>query len=677
MTSRAASIPAKAARRAETLRREIEHHNHRYYVLDDPEIPDARYDQLLRELMELEAVWPGLVTPESPTQRVGAAPLDKFTTVRHARQMLSLQNAANLEELREWHARIETDEGGFWCEPKIDGAAVELVYEKGRLVTASTRGDGWLGEEITANIRTIRAVPLTLRPTDRRTAVPEVLDVRGEVFMNKKDFLELNRQAEERGEKVFANPRNAAAGSLRQLDPRLTASRPLRLLCHGLGRVEGVAYVTHADAIRHLDKLGLMTALPWARVCGSLEELEAYCSRMEEARDDMPFEIDGVVVKVNTLSLQEELGVRSRSPRWAVAYKFPPREAVTTLRDIRIQVGRTGALTPVAVLDPVQVGGVTVSSATLHNQEMIDEKDVRLGDRVVITRAGDVIPEVVRPLVEERRGDERKFTMPETCPVCGAAVVLPEGEVIPRCPNMSCPAQVKGRILHFASRGAMDIDGLGEKLVDQLVEKGMVRSPADLFKMKQDELAALERMADKSAENLMGSIRNSMHPPLARLLYALGIRHVGEASAAALAEHFQSMDAIAEAEEEKLMEVPDVGPAVAQSIEAFFKDAHNQAILKQLKSRGVEPSAPESRRGGPLVGMTLVFTGELESMSRQEAARRATAQGARVAPSVTRKVTHVVAGPGAGSKLAKAKELELEILDEDQFLALLGGATKG
>jgi len=682
MTSRPAKDPVQAARRAGILRRQIDHHNHRYYILDDPEISDADYDRLLRELADLETAWPALVTPDSPTQRIGAQPLDRFPTVRHARQMFSLQNAANLEELREWRARIEEDPGSFWCEPKVDGAAVELVYEKGVLASGSTRGDGWNGEEIASNLRTIRAVPLTLRPRDRRTVVPGVIDVRGEVFMNTKDFVALNRQAEERGEKVFANPRNAAAGSLRQLDPRITASRPLRVMCHGLGRVEGVTLKDHAGAIKYLDKLGFMTALPWAQLARTMEQVEAYCSRMETERERMPFEIDGVVVKVNSLEHQEKMGVRSRSPRWAVAYKFPPREAVTTLREIKVQVGRTGALTPVAVLDPVRVGGVIVSSATLHNQEMIDDKDVRPGDRVVITRAGDVIPEVVRALVEERVGDPARFRMPESCPVCGALAVQPEGEVIPRCPNMSCPAQVKGRVLHFASRGAMDIDGLGEKLVDQLVDKGMVKNPADLYTLREPELAALERMADKSAANLIASIAGSRRPPLARLLHALGIRHVGEASAAALAEHFGSLRRLRdasekdkEASEQELMEVPDVGPAVAQSIRAFFIDEHNQQVLDGLGAAGVEgQAAPRPAGGGPLAGMTLVFTGELESMSRSEAARRATDRGAAVASSINRKVTHVVAGPGAGSKLAKARELELPIVDEDQFLALLDKA---
>jgi len=661
-------VPADAARRAERLRREIEGHNHRYYVLDDPEISDAEYDRLLRELTELEARYPSLVTPESPTQRVGAAPLQKFSTVRHALQMLSLQNAANREEMREWHERVEAGESALWCEPKVDGAAVELVYEGGRLVSASTRGDGWVGEDIIANIRTIGGVPLVLAPAGPKVATPALLDVRGEVYINKRDFAELNRQASERGEKVFANPRNAAAGSLRQLDPKITASRPLRLLCHGLGRIEGVAVGRQEEAINLLKDLGLMTAWKWAKRCASLEEVEAYYDGLERDRDSLPFEIDGVVVKVDGIARQERLGLRSRSPRWAIAWKFPPREAETTLLDIRVQVGRTGALTPVAVLEPVWVSGVQVSNATLHNQEMIREKGIMIGDRVTVTRAGDVIPEIVG--VVSHPPGARMFSMPAACPICGSGVDIPEGEIIPRCPNIGCAAQVKGRLIHFASRGAMDIDGLGEKLVDQLVDKKIVSHPADLYGLSVERLAGLERMADKSAANLVASIDRSRRATLPRLLYALGIRHVGEASAVALARHFGTLEKIRQASVEELQRVPDVGPAVAQSLHTFFNDKSNLKVIERLGRELTIERMPERPAGGPLAGMVMVFTGELESMTRARAKDLAESLGAVVAPSITLKTTHVVAGPGAGSKLDKARKMKVAILNEESFLEM-------
>ncbi|HET9480749.1 MAG TPA: NAD-dependent DNA ligase LigA [Candidatus Polarisedimenticolia bacterium] len=677
---KAPAVPPAAARRAESLRRQIDHHDHCYYVLDAPEISDTEYDRLLRELTELEAKHPSLVTPESPTQRVGAKPLDRFAPVRHAQQMLSLQNAADAVEMKEWFERLQAASADrqapdLWCEPKIDGAAVELVYEKGRLVVGSTRGDGWVGEDVTANIRTIRGVPLQMSPARAKTRVPDLVELRGEVYMNKRDFAELNRQAEERGEKVFANPRNAAAGSLRQLDPAITASRPLRILFHGLGRLEGLRLERQEEAIRHLDALGLMTALRWARLCRGLEPVETLFAELESRREALPFEIDGLVVKVDALRVQDELGVRSRSPRWAIAWKFMPREAETRLLDIRVQVGRTGALTPVAVLEPVWVGGVQVSNATLHNPEMIREKDVRIGDRVVVTRAGDVIPDIVRVVDDGGHAGRTPFSMPERCPVCTTGTMVPEGEVIPRCPNIGCPAQVKGRILHFASRGAMDIDGLGDKLVDQLVDKGMVKDPSDLFDLGKDELAALDRMAEKSADNLVRSIERSKRTTLPRFLYALGIRHVGEASAAALARHFGGLEAIREADEESLMQVEDIGPAVAQSLRAFFDAAANRRVLARLLERGVVPEPVPRGEGasvGPLSGMVLVFTGELESMARSEAKRLAESLGAVVAGTVSRKVTHVVAGSAAGSKLEKARALKRAILDEEAFLALVG-----
>ncbi len=659
------SIPKTTAKRAEHLRRELRRHNHRYYVLDDPEISDAEYDHLLRELAELEESYPALITTDSPTRRVGAEPLESFAPARHALQMLSLQNAANRGEMEEWYERIggameEDGTPALWCEPKIDGAAIELVYREGRLESASTRGDGWTGEDVTANIRTIRGLPPVLDPLGAGVEVPPLIDVRAEVYIDKQDFAELNRMAQETEGRVFANPRNAAAGSLRQLDPAVTAGRPLRILCYGVGRLEGHAITRQEEVVRYLASLGLSTALGWSRLCAGIEEVQSFYDRMESGREELPFEIDGVVAKVDDLALQESLGVRSRSPRWAVAWKFPPREAVTRLREITVQVGRTGALTPVAILDPVSVSGVTVSNATLHNPEMIRQRDIRIGDKVSITRAGDVIPAVVGPLAAERTGDEKEFVMPDRCPVCGTTVSTPEGEVIPRCPNITCPAQVKGRVIHFASRGAMDIEGLGEKLVDQLVDTGMVKAPSDLYRLesRREALAALPRMAEKSAANLIESIARSRNTTLPRLLYALGIRHVGETSAAALARAFGSLEGIASASEEDLMSVPDVGPAVAQSIRAFFASQANRDVVRQLEEAGVTYPPPEPQPdAGPLAGAVFVFTGELESMSRVEAKKKVESMGATAAPSVTRRTTHVVAGPRAGSKLDKARKL--------------------
>ncbi len=673
MKKEEARIPRETARRADELRRSLERHNYRYYVLDDPEITDAEYDRLLRELTQLEERHPGLATDDSPTRRVGAAPLDKFTTYRRPLQMLSLQNAADRQEMDEWIERVAgalEKPPEFWCEPKFDGAAVEVVYRSGRLEVASTRGDGWTGEEITANIRTIRGIPLVLRPKGR-TAVPDLLEVRGEVHMNKVDFAELNRVADETGSKVFANPRNAAAGSLRQLDPRITASRPLRIVFHGLGRIEGRGPRGQQEAAGWLDALGLPTALRWARRCDGRDAIVDYYDAMESRRDSLPFEIDGVVVKVDGFDDQERLGVRSRSPRWAVAYKFPPREAATKLLDIRIQVGRTGALTPVAVLEPVSVGGVRISNASLHNQEMIREKDVRVGDTVVVNRAGDVIPDVVRVLPEKRPPDARPFEMPDRCPVCGTAASLPEGEIIARCPNMACPAQVKGRIIHFASRGAMDIDHLGEKLVEQLVDRGLVSDPSDLYRLTAPQVEALDRMAAKSARNLIRSIDASRRTTLRRLIFALGIRHVGEATAGALAEHLRGLGALRKAALEQLMEVEDVGPAVAGSILDFFAAPANLRVVRSLEAAGITYPAPvRAKPAGPLAGRVMVFTGELESMSRAKAKETAESLGARVVGSVSKKATHLVAGAGAGSKLEKARALGIEVLDEDAFLAL-------
>jgi len=663
--------PEEFRRRAEDLRRLILDNNHRYYVLDAPTISDAEYDRLLRELAELEGRYPSLATSDSPTQRVGGSPADRFEPYTHAEMMLSLENAFDSDELARWEERIRSQIGAdlamsYWCEPKVDGAAIELVYENGALAMAATRGDGRTGENVTQNVRTIRSVPLRLRGP-----VPAILDVRGEVYMDKADFARLNEENEEKGLKTFANPRNSAAGSLRQLDPAMTAQRPLTFVAHGLGRAADVSFATQEDAMRAVAGWGLPSALPRARRCADLGEVSRFFDEIGIERESIPFEIDGVVVKVNETALQKELGSRSRNPRWAIAWKYPPREAETVLRKIEVQVGRTGALTPVAVLEPVRVSGVVVGSATLHNQAMIDEKDVREGDVVVVTRAGDVIPEIVRPVLEKRAPDAPPYRMPMLCPACGSTAVLPEGEVIPRCPNISCPAQVKGRILHFARREAMDIDHLGEKLVDQLVEKGIVKDPADLYALDEETLASLDRMGKKSAANLAASIGRSKSPALARFLHALGIRHVGETLAATLAGRMGSLGKLMDATTSELEEVDDVGPEVSASVRAFFDNPVNREVIAKLLAAGVVPEPPAPVGAGPLGGMTFVFTGELQSMPRPRAKSLVQARGAKVAPSISRGVTHVVAGPGAGSKLKKARDLGLTVLDEEAFLALL------
>ncbi|MBM4039449.1 MAG: NAD-dependent DNA ligase LigA [Planctomycetes bacterium] len=661
-------------REAERLRREIEHHNHCYYVLDKPEISDAAYDRLFDRLAELERQHPELVTPDSPTQRVGAQPVEAFGTVRHSLPMLSLDKATSQAELAEWWKRTSDGLGGepfeAVAEPKLDGLAVELVYEDGRLVLGATRGDGETGEDVTQNLRTIRSIPLQL------ASAPARLEARGEVYIEKQRFAELNRRLEEAGEEPFANPRNAAAGSLRQLDPRITASRPLQIFLYGLGVVEGAACETYDGELQLLDALGFRVVRP-RRLCPSIGETAAFWREMNEGRERMPFEMDGVVLKVNRLDQQERLGVRSRSPRYSVAYKFAPRQATTVVRDIEVQVGRTGALTPVARLEPVRVGGVEISNATLHNQDEIDRKDIRIGDTVVVQRAGDVIPEVVSVVTEKRTGREKKFTMPSACPVCGAKAERPEGEVVARCINFACPAQVKGRVEHFACRGAMDVEGLGTKLVDQLVEKGLVRSPADLYFLTHEQLAGLERMAEKSAQNLLDALEASKSRPLARCIFALGIRHVGEHVADVLAQEFGSIEALVEADEERLASTFEIGPTLAAAIRQFFANPENLAAIERLRHGGVQ--FPPCRRAvpGPLpfAGKTFVFTGALQHSTREEAEALVKERGGRAAGSVSKKTDFVVAGEAAGSKLDKARQLGVKVITENEFRAMLGGGA--
>ena len=667
-------IPPQVVSRVAELREQLNYHNYRYYVLDDPVISDAEFDRLMAELIRLEEAY-GLATPDSPTQRVGAQPLDKFETVRHRQPMLSLENAFSEAETREFDERLKrflksADEFEYVLEPKMDGCAVELVYEDGRLTTGSTRGDGYRGENVTQNLKTIHTIPLGLLTASE--PAPELLEVRGEVYMDLAEFKQYNAERLARGEPAFANPRNAAAGSLRQLDPKITAARPLKIYCYGVGEVRGRNFDTHWEVLQTLKEWGLRVN-PLIERRRGIEAAIDYHRDLEHRRHGLPYEIDGMVIKVDSLVLQERLGAKSRSPRWALAYKFAATQATTRVLGIEVNVGRTGAVTPMAVMEPVEVGGVTVSRATLHNEDEVAKKDVRVGDTVLIQRAGDVIPEVVKVIVEARPPEAQAFKMPVTCPVCDTPLVRPLGEKVTRCPNPDCFGSRTRGIQHFAGKSAMDIDGLGEKIVLQLVEEGLVEDVGDLYNLTEGDLIPLERFAAKSARNIVSAIEASKEVPLWRLINALGIRYVGEATAQLLAQHFETLEKLMAASEEELLHVEGVGEQVASSIRDFFASERNQALIKKLIAAGVRGLPPKPLAATPLGGKTFVFTGGLATLSRDEAKAMVLARGGKVTSSVSAKTDYMVAGADPGSKLAKARELGVTVLDEAEFEALLKG----
>jgi len=670
----ATAAEAELQQRLAHLRREIEQHNYRYYILDEPQVPDAEYDRLMQELRALEAAHPEWVTADSPTQRVGTTPADEFAEVRHRVPMLSLDNAFSTDDVLGFDRRVRERLGRdgpvrYSAEPKLDGLAISVIFEHGVFVRAATRGDGTTGEDVTANVRTIRSMPLRLQG-----AAPALVEARGEVFMPVAGFERLNAEAAARGEKTFVNPRNAAAGSLRQLDPQVTATRPLDIFFYGLGAQEGLDLpARHSDILVLLARWGLRVC-PETRVVEGAEGCLDYYREVGARRASLAYQIDGVVYKVDELAAQTTLGFVARAPRWAVAHKFPAEEALTRLREVEFQVGRTGALTPVARLEPVFVGGVTVSNATLHNMDEVQRKDVRIGDTVVVRRAGDVIPEVARVIVERRPGDARAIVMPEACPVCASPVRREGDEAVARCTGgYRCSAQRKERLRHFASRRALDIEGLGEKLVDQLVEAGLAQSPADVFSLTSDSLAALDRMGEKSADNLLRAIERAKSTTLARFLFALGIRDVGEATAANLAAHFGSLEALMQADLQRVQQAPDVGPVIAARVVEFFADPANREVVQRLQAAGVNWPAPRviETAGAPLAGLTFVLTGTLETMSREAAEDALRALGAKASGSVSSKTSYLIAGRDAGSKLRKASELGVSILDETALRHIL------
>lgn len=675
-------MPTTPASRINKLRERIRAYDYQYYVLDDPTVPDVEYDRLMRELVELEAKHPDLVSADSPTQRVSGVPLSAFATLRHDVPMLSLSNVFTAEELQAFDKRVRdrlksSKPIEYNAEPKLDGLAVSIRYENGLLVQGATRGDGSVGEDITANLRTIRTIPLQLSGKN----IPHLLDVRGEVFMSKGGFERLNAEARKHEEKLFVNPRNAAAGSLRQLDPALTAKRPLEIFCYGLGAYDGdLEFTDQFSMLQQFADWGLRIC-PLVRVVRGVEGCERYYEEISGQRDALPYEIDGVVYKVNRISLQNELGFVSRAPRWATAHKFPAQEELTTINEVVFQVGRTGAVTPVAKLEPVFVGGVTVSNATLHNMDEVERKDIRIGDTVIIRRAGDVIPEVVKVVLEKRPARTRRIKLPERCPVCGSHVLRTEGEAVARCvAGLQCPAQRKAALKHFASRGAMDIEGLGEKLIEQLVDTGLVKTVKDIYRLNHEDLVALERMGDKSATKLLEAIDQSHHTQLDRFIYALGIREVGEATARALSAHFnEELTELMQASAEELQQIPDVGPVVARHIEQFFRQPENLHILHELVDEvGIywdRNDRSDRQNSDRLAGQTYVITGTLGTMTREQAADQLRALGAKVASAVSKNTTALIAGDKPGSKLKKAESLHVDVLTEEEFLHLIGRSS--
>jgi len=678
MEETAKPVSAEVVREIEDLRERIRHHDYLYYVLDRPEISDFDYDRLFRRLEDLEQAYPGLVTDSSPTQRVGGQPLEKFGEVQHAIPMLSLSNVFDDSELLEFDARVKRTLGvannvPYVVEPKLDGVAIELVYENGLLTSGSTRGDGYTGEDVTVNVRTIKPIPLKLNSAGWFADTP-LIEVRGEIFMNRADFDDMNRDRDEEGLPAFANPRNAAAGSIRQLDPRITARRPLNFSAYGIGRLEGPMPETHWDLLKALHELGIPTNLRNSALCNDASEALFHYRHLQEMRERLPYEIDGTVFKVNSMDYQVRLGLKTRSPRWAVAFKFEPIRATTKILRIDVGVGRTGTLTPVAIMEPVNVGGVRVSRATLHNQDEIDRKDIREGDTVVIQRAGDVIPEVVEVIKDLRPERSARYSIPDTCPVCNSRAIRLEGQAAKRCVNVSCPARLKETIRHFASRTAMDIEGLGAKLVEQLVDRALVKNPADLYFLDKEALISLERMAEKSASNILEAVDRSRSVSVDRFLYSMGIPLVGEHVARLLMTEFGDLESLSKKTASELQQVHGIGPEVAQSVSAFFREPRNMEMIGRFLKAGVNPLPLEGVSGRletPFTGKTVVFTGTI-SVPRAEAKTAVENAGGKVTESVSRKTDYVVAGDQPGSKLDKARGLGVKILSEDEFRALAG-----
>ena len=663
-----------AHRRIFELRKTIEYHNARYYQQDAPEISDAEYDRLMKELQNLEALYPDDELASSPTQRIGAAPLSKFAPFAHPQPMLSLANAFGADEIKDFDSRVrrlaKSELVDYVAEPKLDGLAVNLIYENGRFRRGATRGDGAVGEDVTQNLKTIASLPLKMK-TGAFRPIPEFIEVRGEVYMEKEPFEKLNRRRVEEGDAPFANPRNAAAGSLRQLDSKITARRPLNIFLYGVGSAGDAAFASHWEILETLAAWGFPVN-PLIRPMPDINACIEYYEQTGSIRSSLPYDIDGVVLKVNRLEIQNLLGSVSRSPRWALACKFPAQQAATVIQDIIVQVGRTGTLTPVAVMEPVNVGGVLVSRATLHNEDEILKKDIRIGDAVLIQRAGDVIPEVVGVILSKRTGREKEFRMPRACPECGSEVVRQADEAAHRCVNLSCPAQLKEHIRHFASRGAMDIEGLGEKLSAQLFDAKLINDPADLYFLTKEQLLGLDRQAEKSAENLLDAIERSRTPALDKFIFALGIRHVGERTAKLLAHHFGSLEALMSAGREELTAIHEIGPEIAQSILEFFAEAKNRIVLEKFQRAGLSPQAPVPPAQTGLQGKSFVFTGSLESMGRNEAKAVVESLGGVVHSSVTGKTSYVVAGREPGSKLEKARKQNIPVISEEEFLTMAG-----